>query len=129
MDILTGIYNDTHFDGSEDSFAFAAVTDGSKVEVAFSDDASEDKVNELTTAIGHRVKTFIATSKENNFEYTSTDLLECITYNMVVDASIDEVPRESLDDAISYLTDYVQSFSDDTNFIPKFYNVLKEGEK
>lgn len=129
MDILTGIYNDTHFDGSEDSFAFAVVTDGSKVEVAFSDDASEDKVNELTAAIGHRVKTFIATSKENNFEYTSTDLLECITYNMFVDASIDEVPRESLDDAISYLTDYVQSFSDDINFIPKFYNVLNEGEK
>lgn len=129
MDVLTGIYNDTNFDGSEDSFAFAAVTDGSKVEVAFSDAASEDKINELTTAIGYRIKTFIATSKENNSEYTSTDLLECITYNMVVDVSIDEEPRESWDSAVEYLTSYVESFSDDVNFVPKFYDVLSENNQ
>ena len=129
MDILTAIYNDTHFDGSEDSFSFAAITDGTRVEIAFSDDAFEKKIEDIVTVSGLRIDKLFTTSKENNSEYTSEDILNSIGYNMMIDISIDDEPKQSWDDGISYLTSYIESFSDDVNFAPKFYDVLNKGEK
>lgn len=125
-------YYFSNFDELENDVAFILVTDGKRTEVSFPEGQSERVIKGMCQALGARIDALKSVDKVTDTETLPTEILDAITYNMMVNFYKEENGPEEFPSFEAAWESAKQDLVDDytsTDFEPKLYPLIYEKDK